>query len=195
MEKWKSISSVNKLNVWKKLEDGWEEFAGENKFECISYTCAKIPSNNVNTKTTVCDNQEICLQANRVSLDGEGHFESDKPWKKKRPLSGSSEDGSEDEESEDRCTSNKARRSGRMTLLSRDSTASLIKSSTAVIIPLKKKNDEINEHSPNSYEEYPSVGVQYRCVCVNVCVFWMSVGMHACGNACVWECMQVKTHL
>ena len=82
-KKWETIPSVNALNVWKKLEEGWEEFDKENRFGCISYSRAKIPSHNVNTKTAVCDNQERCLQANGFSLDGEENFESDKPWTKK----------------------------------------------------------------------------------------------------------------
>jgi hypothetical protein len=51
---------------------------------------------------------QLSLQANRFSLDGEENFESDNPWKKKRSLSGNSEDGSEDEESKDGHTSTKA---------------------------------------------------------------------------------------
>ena len=47
---------------------------------------------------------------------------------KKRSLSGNSEDGSEDEESEDGHTSKKARRSGRMPQLSVISTPSLSQS-------------------------------------------------------------------
>ena len=65
MEEMEDNIYVNKLNVWKKLEEGWEEFDKENKFGCIAYTRAKIPSHNVNTKATVCDNQERCLQAIR----------------------------------------------------------------------------------------------------------------------------------
>ena len=81
-KKWKTISHVNKFIVWKKLEERWEELAKENKFGCIAYTCAKIPSHNDNNKTTERDNQERCLPANRFSLDGEEHFESDKSWMK-----------------------------------------------------------------------------------------------------------------
>ena len=160
MEEMEDNIYVNKLNVWKKLEEGWEEFDKENKFGCIAYTCAKIPSHNDNTKTTERDNQERCLPANRFSLDGEEHFESDKPWKKQMVLTSNSEDGSEDEESEDSHTRKKARRLGKMPWLSGDSTASLSRYiGSSDNSSGEDKNDDLSEHSRNNNEENSSVGV------------------------------------
>ena len=159
MEEMEDNIYVNKLNVWKKLEEGWEEFDKENKFGCIAYTCAKIPSHNDNTKTTERDNQERCLPANRFSLDGEEHFESDKPWKKKRSLFGGSEDGSEDEASKDSRTCKKSKRSRKMPRLSRDSTASLSQGiSSGDNSSGEDKEDNIREHSQNNYEGDSLVG-------------------------------------
>ena len=117
------------------------------KFGCIAYSHAKMPSLNDNSKITTCDNQARCLPANQFSLEGEEHSESEKPWKKKRSLFGGSEDISEDEESKDSCTCKKARRSGKMPLSSRDSTVSLsqgIKSSDNT--SREDKEDDISGH-------------------------------------------------
>jgi hypothetical protein len=117
-------------------------------------------------------------------LDGEEHFESDKPWKKKRSLSGGSEDSCEYEDSEDSRTCKKARRSGKFPWLSRDSTVSFSQSiSSSDNSSREDKNDDLSEHSRNNYEENSSVGVYYRCVCADVCVNYMRVGTHACKNA------------
>ena len=34
-KKWKTISSVNTLNVWKNLEEGWKEFAKEKNLDVL----------------------------------------------------------------------------------------------------------------------------------------------------------------
>ena len=130
------------------LKKGGRNLPKENKFGCIAYSRVEMPSHNDNTKTTACDNQERCLPANHISLDGEEHFESDKPWKKKRSLFGGSEDGSEDEASKDSRTCKKSKRSRKMPRLSRDSTASLSQGiSSSDSSSGEDKEDDISEHS------------------------------------------------
>ncbi len=90
-----------------------------------------MPSPNDNSESTASDNQERCLPANCFSVNGEEHFEPDKPWKKKRSLFRRSHN----EESKDSSTHKKVRRSRTVPWLSRDSTASLSQGSTSEFLP------------------------------------------------------------
>jgi hypothetical protein len=124
-KKWKTISSGSTFGLWKQLEAGWEGFSKEDKFGCIAYSSANMPNLNDNSKSTTSDNQEKCLPANHVSLDGEEHFETGRPWENKRSLH-----SRDDEERKDTSTHKKARRTRTVPWVSRDSTASLSQGSS-----------------------------------------------------------------
>ena len=128
-------------DVWKELENGREEFAEDNRFSCIVYSRAKMPSLNDNSECTASENQdsERCPPPNRFSLDGEEHIEPDKPWKNKRLLHGSDDEAESEEYSS---AHKKARSSRKDPRLSRDSTASLSQSSSSKILSSKDDGGE-----------------------------------------------------
>ncbi len=152
-KKWKTISSGNKFGVWRQLEEGWDEFAEENKLGCVVYSCAKRDSLNDSCNRTTCDNQERGLPGNCFSLDGEEHFEKVK-WKKKRSLLHSSDD----EDNKNCSTHKKARRSRSDPQFSKDSITSLSQDSSS---DLYSEDDKIQESHDNNYEEYNFVGVYH----------------------------------
>jgi hypothetical protein len=91
---WKTISSVNNLNVWKQLEEGLDEFVKEKNLDVLHIAKPNgiIPTiSKIDLLVTI--KREV-YQPTVFSLDGEEHFEPDKPWKKKWSLLHSS-DGEE----------------------------------------------------------------------------------------------------
>jgi hypothetical protein len=87
-----------------------------------------------------------------IFLEGEEHFEQDKPWKKKRTFSHSNDD----EESKNFSTHKKAKRSRRDPQFSGDSTNFLIQDSSC---DLSSEDEEIQDDQDINNEDYNHDGV------------------------------------